>query len=105
MPRQVQSEAAARLGYPGDLASAATGFVPMREPPSSDGLLHKTSANPGAATRTMAYARAREIALRGGRQSSEVSQSDSEQAKRDVTGESDADRQDGILDEPAEATR
>ena len=46
-------------------------------------------------TRDMVHVRARQLAMIAGNPSDEVSQSEYEQAKREVTGESDAD---AILD-------
>jgi hypothetical protein len=53
---------------------------------------------PDAPTRKMAQARARELAVIAGRPACHVIQSDYEQAKRELTGESDRERQDAILD-------
>ena len=50
--------------------------------------------------REMLRARTRELALRAGRTAAQVSQVDYEQAKRDLTGESEMDRQDVVLDSP-----
>lgn len=59
----------------------------------------------GQATRANARARARELASLAGRPSSEVEQADYERARVDVTGESDLDRQDAILDALPESKR
>lgn len=60
------------------------------------------NADDGAAgdphPRTRVHARACELALKSGRRDAYVQQSDYEQAKREVTGESDMDLQDAILD-------
>jgi len=53
---------------------------------------------PGAVTRAMVHARTRELALRAGRTAMQISQQDYEAAKRELTGESDSDRQDALLD-------
>jgi len=58
-----------------------------------------TLALPGPVTREGVRARARELALRAGRAPADVAQHDYEQAKREVTGESDPDRQEAILKE------
>lgn len=42
--------------------------------------------------------RTQQLALRAGRVPPEVSQTDYEQAKRDITGETDVDRQNAVLD-------
>ena len=49
--------------------------------------------------------RARELALLAGHVPLQVRQSDYEQAKRELTGESDVDRQDAMLDSLPEAKR
>lgn len=57
--------------------------------------------SPGAVphpTHEQAHERAREIAAGKGREASDVSMSDYMQAKRELTGESDGDRQEAILD-------
>ena len=48
-------------------------------------------------TREMISARTRELALRAGRIPPYVAQTDYEQAKRELTGETDADRQDALI--------
>lgn len=48
-------------------------------------------------TREMIAHRTRELALRAGRTPPYVVQADYEQAKRDVTGETDADRQEAVI--------
>jgi hypothetical protein len=52
----------------------------------------------GAVTRERARARARELALIAGRAPALVTQADYESATRELTGESDFDRQEAILD-------
>lgn len=56
------------------------------------------STSVGPPTRQMAQNRARELALLAGRGPLEVRQRDYEQAKRELTGESDVDRQNALLD-------
>ena len=51
-------------------------------------------------TRQMVYDRTLELALINGRNSHQIKQVDYEQAKRDLTGESDYERQQQILDFP-----
>jgi hypothetical protein len=53
----------------------------------------------GSVTRERVHARARELALLAGRPPPHVAQVDYEQAKRDVTGESDLDRQEALLNQ------
>ena len=49
-------------------------------------------------TRQMVYARTIELASSAGRTSQEIKQSDYERAKRELTGESDFDKQQAVLD-------
>jgi len=71
----------------------------------------KVHLNPGGAagnspvTREQVQARARELAQIAGRAPLLVSQADYAQAKVDLTGETDLDRQDAILDALPEETR
>jgi hypothetical protein len=53
-----------------------------------------------AVTRAMVHARTRELTLLAGRPAEQVIQADYEQAKRELTGESDLDRQTARLDGP-----
>jgi hypothetical protein len=53
---------------------------------------------PPAVTREMAQARAREIALSAGRPVPHVTQLDYEQAKRELTGEADFERQNAVFE-------
>ena len=46
----------------------------------------------------MVHARTRELAVLAGRTPLQVSQADYEQARQELTGESDPDRQDAVLD-------
>lgn len=52
----------------------------------------------GPATRAQVNARAHELAVIAGRAPPYVTQADYQQAKREVTGETELDRQDAILD-------
>lgn len=54
-------------------------------------------ASSGFPTREAVRARARELAAIAGRAPHEVAQGDYEQAKREVTGESDQERQEAML--------
>jgi len=67
--------------------------------------LPKKPAGAGAVTREGLRARARELAVIAGRVPPQVSQLDYEQAKRELTGESEGDRQDAILDSLPESKR
>jgi hypothetical protein len=59
----------------------------------------------GPVTREMVHARARERAVIAGRSPLQVSQVDYEEAKRELTGESDADRQEAMIYSMPEAKR
>jgi hypothetical protein len=56
------------------------------------------AAGLGPPTRAQVDARARELALRAGRAPPHVAQADYQQAKRELTGETDLDRQNAVLD-------
>ena len=77
----------------------------MKTNPLNKGMLTNNTAGIGPVTREMVHARARELALMAGRASSDVSQADYEQAKRELTGESDVDRQNAVLDALPETKR
>jgi hypothetical protein len=77
----------------------------MKPNPLNQGVFTNNSAPIGPVTREMVHARTRELALIGGRAPTGVSQADYERAKRELTGESDEDRQDAILDALPETKR
>jgi hypothetical protein len=52
----------------------------------------------GLVTRAMVHQRTHELAMLAGRVPPDVAQADYEQAKRDITGETDQERQDAMLD-------
>ena len=56
-------------------------------------------------TREDVHVRARELALIDGRTPQDVTRAEYEQAKRELTGESDLDRQEAVLDEIPEEKR
>ena len=60
------------------------------------GIRRVTSSRP--VTREMLYARTMELALMAGRGALQIKQVDYERAKRELTGESDFDRQQAVLD-------
>ena len=67
---------------------------------------NKFIAGPNPVSRAMVHTHTRELALIAGRTPAHVTQADYEQARREVTGESDMDRQDAILDSfPGEKSR
>jgi hypothetical protein len=77
----------------------------MSKNPVNKGIIAENFKGVGAVTRDMVHARARELGMISGRAPSEVSQADYEQAKRELTGESDMDRQDEILESLPESSR
>jgi hypothetical protein len=76
----------------------------MGKNPINKGIVSKNFAGVGPVTREMVNARARELALIAGH-APHVSQSDYEQAKRELTGESDIDRQDELIESMPESKR
>jgi hypothetical protein len=77
----------------------------MSTDPLSKGVISKNFAGIGPVTRKMVHARARELAVIAGRAPSGVSQADYEQAKRELTGESDLDKQEAMLESFPEEKR
>ena len=73
----------------------------MRKNPLNKGIIMENAAGIGTVTSEMVEARARELAAINGRSSSEPSEADYQQAKRELTGESEMDR---IRSRPASAT-
>jgi hypothetical protein len=70
----------------------------MKTYPFGSGVSTLEGPGSGAVTRERARARARELARIAGRAPAFVTQADYESAKRELTGESDFDRQEAILD-------
>ena len=70
-----------------------------------DGALTENSAGIGTVTRKMLRARAVELAAIDGRSAAAVSKSDWEQAKRDLTGDSDAGSKEAVLESAPESER
>lgn len=77
----------------------------MKNNPINKGVISRNFAGIGPVSRKMVHQRASELALINGRTPPEVLQADYEQAKRELTGESDLDRQDAMLDALPEAKR
>lgn len=77
----------------------------MKTNPLKQGVLTEHSAGIGTATREMVRDRAVEIALINGRSASEVSKSDWEQAKRELTGEPGGDPIETLLEAVPESDR
>ena len=65
----------------------------MRKNPLNKGIIMENAAGIGTVTSGMIEARARELAAINGRPSSEPSEADYQQAKRELTGESEMDPQ------------
>jgi hypothetical protein len=65
----------------------------MRKNPLNKGIIMENAAGIGTVTPEMVEARARELAAINGRRSSEPSEADYQQAKRELTGESATDSQ------------
>jgi len=78
---------------------------PMGKNPLSKGVLTENSAGIGTVTRAMVNARAKELALMAGHPPGHVTQAEYERAKRELTGESDIDKQDAILESLPESKR
>jgi hypothetical protein len=77
----------------------------MDKNPVNKGVLTKNFAGIGPVTREMVRARAGELALIAGRAPPFVAQVDYRTAKRELTGETDLDRQEAILDALPESKR
>ncbi len=67
----------------------------------SNGKARAAGNNRLLVTREMVEARTRELASMGGRSAHQVTRTDYERAKREITGESDRFRQDDILESAA----
>src|SRR6266581_8817439 len=65
----------------------------MRKNPLNKGIIMENAAGIGAVTPAMVEARARELAAINGHPSSEPSEADYQQAKRELTGEAEMDPQ------------
>ena len=77
----------------------------MNTNPLKQGLLTENSAGIGTVTRAMVRERAVELAVINGRAPRDVSKSDWDQAKRELTGESDTDPTDTLLESAPESER
>jgi len=75
----------------------------MKTNPLKDGVLTENSAGIGTVTRKMIRERAVELAAINGRSATEVSKSDFEQAKQELTGKPDTDQE--ILETASESER
>ena len=70
-----------------------------------DGALTENSAGLGTVTRKMVRERAVELAVINGRSAQEASKSDLEQARRELTGDSDTDPKEAVLESASESER
>jgi hypothetical protein len=77
----------------------------MKTNPLKEGALTENGAGIGTVTREMVRERAVELALINGRSAHQVSKSDWDQAKRELTGESDADPKEALLESAPESER
>jgi hypothetical protein len=77
----------------------------MKTNPMKDGVLTVNSAGIGAPSRELLRKRAGELAVLNGRSAQEVSKSDWEQAKRELTGQPDADPKEAALEAAPESER
>ena len=77
----------------------------MKTDPSKEAALIINSTGIGTVTRKMVRERATELALINGRSAAEVSATDWEQAKRELTGEPDMDPKEALLESAPESER
>jgi hypothetical protein len=73
--------------------------------PLKEGALTENSAGLGTVTRQMVQTRAAELAVINGRTAHEASKSDREEAKRELTGDSDPDPNEAVLESAPETDR
>jgi len=77
----------------------------MKPNPLKDGILTENSAGIGTVTRKMVRERAVELAVIDDRSAQEVSKSDWQQAKRELTGQPDMDPKEAMLESAPESER
>jgi hypothetical protein len=77
----------------------------MKTNPLKQGVLTENSGGIGTVTHRMVRDRAVELAVINGRAGQEMTKSDWEQAKRELTGEPDADPKDAMLESAPESKR
>jgi hypothetical protein len=77
----------------------------MKTNPLKDGILTENSAGIGTVTRKMVRERAVELAVSNGRSANDVSKSDWEQAKQELTGKPDTDLKEEVLESAPESER
>jgi hypothetical protein len=77
----------------------------MKPNPLKDGVLTENSAGMGTVTPKMVRERAAELGVLDGRSEQDVSKSECEEARRELTGEPDADPQEAALESSPESER
>ena len=77
----------------------------MKKNPLKEGVLTENSVGIGTVTRKMVRERAVELAVINGRAARDVSKSDLAQATRELTGESDTDPKEALLESAPESER
>ena len=77
----------------------------MNTNPLKQGVLTENSAGIGTVTRKMVRKRAIELAVINGRAARDVSKSDWDQARRELTGEPDTDPKEAVLESAPESER
>jgi hypothetical protein len=77
----------------------------MKTNPLKEGALTENSTGIGTVTRKMVHERAIELAVINGRSAQAASKSDWEQAKRELTGDSDPDPNEAVLESAPESER
>ena len=77
----------------------------MKANPLIEGVLTEHSAGIGTVTKAMVRKRAVELAVINGRSAQEVSKSDWDQAKQELTGESNTDTNEAALESAPESER
>ena len=77
----------------------------MNTNPLKQGVLTENSAGIGTVTRKMVRKRAIELAVINGRAARDVSKSDWDQARRELTGEPDMDPKEAVLESAPESER
>ncbi|MGO8697535.1 MAG: hypothetical protein ACLQVY_07440 [Limisphaerales bacterium] len=77
----------------------------MKTNPLKEGTLTENSAGIGTVTRKMVRDRATELAVIDGRLEGDVSKSETEQARRELTGEPGTDPKDAVLESAPESER
>jgi hypothetical protein len=77
----------------------------MKTNPLKQGILTENSAGIGTVTRKLVRERALELAVINGRSAQDVSKSDWEQAKRELSGQPDTDLKTAILESAPESER